>query len=91
MANTKSVEKRNRQSQKRRLRNASVRTTVRNALKDAREAIGSADPKKAQEALKSATRTLHRAATKGVLHPRNAARRIARLAHQLAAKRSVKK
>lgn len=80
MANTKSAEKRNRQSQKRRVRNTAVRTTVKNVLKKAREAVATKDPAKAKEALREVTRGLHKAATKGVLHPRNAARRIARLA-----------
>ena len=84
MANTKSAQKRNRQSIKRRARNTSVRTGVKNVLKTAREAIKSADPKKAATALQDAARTLHKAATKGVLHPRNAARRIARLSQALA-------
>lgn len=61
-----------------------MRTTVRSAVKRAREAIVEKDPVKAGEALREATRTLAKAASKGVLHPRNAARRIARLAHSLA-------
>jgi small subunit ribosomal protein S20 len=84
LANTKSAEKRNRKSQKRRARNASVRTTVRTSVKRAREAILAKDPVKAGEALREATRILGKAASKGVLHPKNAARRIARLAHSLA-------
>ncbi len=80
MANTKSAEKRNRQALKRRARNASVRTTVKNAVKAAREAIASKDPAKAKAALVEAARTLSTAASKGVLHARNASRRIARLA-----------
>jgi small subunit ribosomal protein S20 len=91
MANTKSAEKRNRQSLKRRARNTKVRTGVKNTLKQAREAISSADPKAAAEALRNAARTLQKAATKGVLHPRNAARRIARLSHALAGKTAKKK
>lgn len=81
MANTKSAEKRNRQALKRRARNTSVRTTVKTAMKKAREALASKDPNRIQEALKSATRTLDKAASKGVLHKRNASRRIARLRH----------
>jgi len=79
MANLKSAEKRNRQMQKRRARNAAVRTQVRNVLKKAREAIATKDPQKTKEALQAAMRALNRAASKGVLHSRNAARRIARL------------
>ena len=63
------------------MRNQSVRTEVKSAVKKAREALASKDPKRIREALQAATRTLDQAASKGVLHPRNASRRIARLAH----------
>ena len=78
MANTKSSEKRNRQAQKRRARNTGVKTQVRSTIKKLREAIA-ADPAKASELLKDAARTINKAASKGVLHARNASRRIARL------------
>lgn len=84
MANTKSAEKRNRQAQKRRARNNAVRTTVKNAVKKVREAVTAKDPSKAKEALTEATRTINKAATKGVLHARNASRRISRLAKAVA-------
>ena len=80
MANTKSAQKRNRQALKRRDRNQAVRTQVKSAVKKAREALASKDPARIQEALRAAARTLDKAASKGVLHPRNASRRIARLA-----------
>jgi small subunit ribosomal protein S20 len=80
LANTRSSEKRNRQALKRQARNQGVRTAAKSAVRKAREAIASKDPKKAQEALRAATRALNQAASKGVLHSRNAARRIARLA-----------
>ena len=80
MANTKSAEKRNRQAQKRRVRNAAVRTTVKNAVKKAREVLTTADAAKTGDALKDATRVLAQAASKGVLHKRAASRRISRLA-----------
>lgn len=85
MANTKSAEKRNRQAQRRRARNVGVRTQVRTAIKKAREAIASKDPAKAKEAVRLATQALDRARSKGVLHAKNASRRIARLTHQLRA------
>jgi small subunit ribosomal protein S20 len=81
VANTKSAQKRNRQALKRRARNQSVRTQVKSAVKRAREALAAKDPAKAQEALRAAARTLDRAASKGVLHKKNASRRIARLFH----------
>lgn len=84
MANTKSAEKRNRQAQKRRARNATVRTAVKSAVKKAREAIASKDPQKAKDALLSATKTINKAASKGVLHASNASRRISRLAKAVA-------
>jgi small subunit ribosomal protein S20 len=80
VANTKSAEKRNRQAQKRRARNATVRTVVKNAVKKAREAIASKDPAQAQTALLAATKTISKAASKGVLHAKNASRRISRMA-----------
>ncbi|XXF80531.1 30S ribosomal protein S20 [Myxococcaceae bacterium GXIMD 01537] len=80
MANTKSAEKRNRQSLKRRARNTAVRTTVKNAVKNAREAIGGKEPAKAKEAVKNAARVIGKATSKGVLHKRTASRRISRLA-----------
>jgi small subunit ribosomal protein S20 len=83
LANTRSAQKRNRQAQKRRARNASVRTTVRTAVKKAREAIAQKDPK-AKEALAAAAKTINKAASKGVLHAKNASRRISRLAKSLA-------
>ncbi len=81
MANTTSAEKRNRQSQKRRARNQSVRSTVKTAVKGFREAAGAKDldAGKVKDALSSAIRTLGKAATKGVLHKRTAARRTSRL------------
>ncbi|MEW5739274.1 MAG: 30S ribosomal protein S20 [Myxococcota bacterium] len=86
MANTRSAEKRNRQAQKRNLRNSAVKSSVKTALKKAREAIASGDAAKAKEAVKAATRALDQAASKGVLHARNASRHVARLAHATAAK-----
>ncbi len=79
MANTRSAEKRNRQSQKRRARNQSVRSTVKTAVKGARDALASKDAGKVKDALVGAVRTLGKAATKGVLHKRTASRRISRL------------
>jgi small subunit ribosomal protein S20 len=84
VANTKSAEKRSRQNTKRRLRNQSVRTQVKSAVKKARESFAGKDAAAAQQALRDAMKTLSGAASKGVLHPRNAARRISRLARAAA-------
>jgi small subunit ribosomal protein S20 len=79
VATHKSAEKRARQSVKRASRNLSRRTKVRGGIRAFREALTSGDKKKAEEALKSATRELRKAAAKGVIHARNASRRVSRL------------
>jgi len=91
MANTKSAEKRNRQAQKRRARNTAVRTTVKTAVKKAREGLAAKDVSKASDAVHSATRTLAKAASKGVLHKKNVSRRIGRLAKALHAQKQAAK
>jgi small subunit ribosomal protein S20 len=80
LANTRSAEKRNRQTQKRRARNVKVRTGLKSAVKKAREAIGQGNASAAQPAVQDAVRTLAKAASKGILHKNAAARRISRLA-----------
>ena len=89
MANTHSAEKRHRQSLKRNTRNTAVKSEVKTAIKKAREAITSGDATKAKDALKAATSLLNRAASKGVLHVRNAQRRVARLSHGVSSKFSA--
>ncbi|BDG08282.1 30S ribosomal protein S20 [Anaeromyxobacter paludicola] len=78
MANTRSAEKRNRQAQKRRTRNVHVRTSVKGAVKKAREAIAQGGDTK--QAVVEASRALSKAASKGVLHKNAVSRRISRLA-----------
>jgi small subunit ribosomal protein S20 len=85
MANIASVIKRNRQAQKRRVRNSAIRTTVKRVIKDARETLTAKDPAARKEALREAMRVLDKASTKGVLHRRTVARRISRLAKAMAA------
>ncbi len=78
MANHKSAKKRARQNVERGARNAAVKTGVKNAVRSFREKVAANDDDSAT-ALKKATRLLHRAASKGVLHKRTAARRVSRL------------
>ncbi len=79
MANTRSAEKRNKQTLKRRHRNVQVRTGLKSAVKKAREAIAQGDPGTSKTAVQAALRTLDKAASKGIIHKNAAARRIARL------------
>ncbi len=81
MANTHSAEKRHRQSLKRKARNDAGNSAVKTAVKKAREALATGDAAKAAAAVKVATAALDKAASKGILHARNAQRRVARLAH----------
>jgi len=89
MANHPSAEKRHRQSVKRAARNQVVRSRVRTSVKTARAAIAAGDATTAVESVAAASRSLDKAASKGVLHRRNASRRIARLAKQAAKTRQA--
>ena len=79
MANHKSAEKRARQNLKRRMRNKSVRTQLKHAIKEARSAPGSASKEAAMGELKTAQSMIDKAAKKGIIHRRTAARNISRL------------
>jgi small subunit ribosomal protein S20 len=81
MANHVSAEKRHRQNIKRRTRNRNTKARIRTLEKKVRSLIGSkAGSLEVAEAAKLAESALAKAATKGILHPRNAARHASRLA-----------
>jgi len=84
LANTRSAEKRNRQSQKRRARNQGVRTRVKSAVKKVRETLERGELAAAQVAFKDAARVIDQASSKGVVHRNTASRKIARLAKAVA-------
>lgn len=84
MANIKSQIKRNRQNEKRRIRNRVFRGRARTFVQKARVAIDSGDPEQARTATLEAISELDRAAEKGVIHKNNAARRKSRLMKKLA-------
>lgn len=84
MPNHKSAIKRMRQSEKRRVYNRTYRNRARTFVKRARTDLASGDVKAAEESVREAIRDLDKAATRGVLHKRNAARRKSRLMKQLA-------
>ncbi len=79
MARHKSAAKRARQAKKRQARNTAIETRVKGAVRTFRELLGGGDSSKAAAAMQAATRELQKAASKGVLHKRNAARRVGRL------------
>jgi small subunit ribosomal protein S20 len=77
VANIKSQIKRNKQNEKRRLRNRVVRGAARTAVKNANTAMTTGEESKAP--ILTAISALDKAAEKGAVHPRNAARRKSRL------------
>jgi len=83
LANIKSAIKRNRQNEKRRLQNRIYRGSARTQIKNARVAITTGDQEKAAVEVKEAIRKLDLAASKGILHKNNAARRKSRLMKRL--------
>jgi small subunit ribosomal protein S20 len=84
LANIKSQIKRNRQNEKRRLRNRNLRGSARSAVNQARAAFEENAPG-TKEAVLKAISVLDKAAEKGVIHRNNAARRKGRLMKHLAA------
>lgn len=78
MANLRSAKKRIRQNRTRRLRNRMVRTRVRSTVRLARQPASADAPSQGSTALE-AIRQLDKAASKGVIHRNNAARRKSRL------------
>lgn len=89
MANHKSALKRIRQNEKRRIHNRMYRNRARTLVKNARNAIASGEVADATEATRAAIRDLDMAASRGIIHPRNAARRKSRLMKRLAALQSA--
>jgi small subunit ribosomal protein S20 len=85
LANIKSAIKRNKQNEKRRLRNRVFRGNARTQVKKARMAIEVGAKADAKAAVEEAIRSLDKAASKGVIHKNNAARRKSRLMKQLSA------
>jgi len=85
LANTKSAKKRIRQTSRRTDRNRTARSRARTYVKIARTAIESGGKEEAAKSVKVASSELDKAATKGVIHRNNAARRTSRLMKQLAA------
>lgn len=84
MANIKSAIKRNKQNEKRRLRNRIYRGRARTFVKDARESIAAGTLEDARAATLKAVSALDKAAEKGTVHRNNAARRKSRLMKRLA-------
>jgi len=88
LPHSKSAIKRHEQSERRRLRNRSVRSTTRTALNRAHAAIERSTPER-DDLVRAAQSTLDVSVRKGVIHPNNAARRKSRLMKRLNAAQSA--
>ena len=80
MANHKSALKRAGQNENRRMRNRSVKTRVKTVVKEVRQAVANNADDGAKAQLITAQSAIDKAAKKGVLHKRTAARKVSRLA-----------
>ncbi len=80
MANIKSAKKRIDVTAVRTARNKAIKSKVRTLVKKVDTAIIANDKEAATEALKLATVEISKAASKGVYHKNNAARKVSRLA-----------
>ncbi len=84
MANTRSAEKRIRQTKRRTLRNKMVKSRVRTAIRRFREALTTGDREAVMAAFARASRELDKAALKGIIHKNAANRRKSRLSQAIA-------
>ena len=80
MPNTRSAAKALKVSERRRMRNKSVKSSLKTAIRHFREAADSGDREAALTALQSASRQLDKAASKGVIHANQAANKKSAMA-----------
>ncbi|MCL6554826.1 MAG: 30S ribosomal protein S20 [Burkholderiales bacterium] len=79
MANSAQARKRARQSEKARMHNASLRSSLRTAIKKVRKAIEAGDKTVAQQVFRESMRIIDRIADKKIVHKNKAARHKSRL------------
>lgn len=84
MANTKSARKAARVIARRTEVNKGRRALLRGSMRKVEEAIQSGDRNAALAAFKAAEPIIMRAAQRGVVHKRNASRKVSRIAHRIA-------
>jgi small subunit ribosomal protein S20 len=84
VANIKSQIKRNKQNEKRRLRNKAVKSSLKTAIRKFNETSATGDVESATTLMRAAARQLDKAASKGVIHKNQAANRKAAIAKKLA-------
>ena len=85
MANSAQARKRARQNDKQRAHNASLRSTLRTAVKSVRQAIEAGDKAAAQNIFQQSVCVLDRIADKKIIHKNKASRHKSRLSAQIKA------
>ncbi|MDR2183425.1 MAG: 30S ribosomal protein S20 [Clostridiales bacterium] len=83
MANTKSAKKRIKVTFKKALRNRAMKSRTKTAMKKVVAACGAGDVATARQALTGAVKTIDKAASRGVYHKNNAARKKSKLARMV--------
>ncbi|MEV1288879.1 30S ribosomal protein S20 [Micromonospora sp. NPDC049679] len=83
MANIKSQIKRNRQNEKARLRNKSVKSALKTAIRKFNAVSETGDAEQATALMREASRKLDVAVSKGVIHKNQAANRKSAIAKRL--------
>jgi small subunit ribosomal protein S20 len=83
VANIKSQIKRNRQNEKRRMRNKAVKSSLKTAIRKFNEATAAGDTENATTLLRQASQKLDKAVSKGVIHKNQAANRKSAIAKRL--------
>ena len=84
MANIKSQIKRIKTNEKARLRNKSVKSSLKTAIRKYREAAEAGDAAAAGTLMRDASKALDKAASKGVIHANQAANRKSAMAKRTA-------
>jgi small subunit ribosomal protein S20 len=84
VANIKSQIKRIGQNERRRIRNKGVKSELKTAVRRFREAADAGDAQAATTHLRTASRLLDKAASKGVIHKNQAANRKSAMAQRAA-------
>jgi small subunit ribosomal protein S20 len=84
VANIKSQIKRNKQNEKARVRNKAVKSSLKTSVRKFREAADAGDAGEATLAMRTACQSLDKAASKGVIHKRQAANRKSAIAKRCA-------
>lgn len=79
LANIKSAKKRVLVNRKKAERNKSIKSAVKTSIKKVEAAVAAKDKEAASAALLNAISTIDKAASKGVYHKNNAARKVSRL------------